>query len=573
MIKELFIDNFDELINTKEAVQNAREMVLQLTVMGKLVPQDSNDEPASVLLEKIKAEKVRLIKEGKIKKSEPLPPIDPEKVPFGLPKGFEWVRLGEITNYGTYDKAEPDELPESGWLLDLEDIESYTSRLLQKKSVKEVKPNSTKNKFYPNDVLFMKLRPYLNKVIIADEKGFCSSEMLPLRVYGNNIVPSYLRTYLRSPNFVQYITNKTYGMKMPRLGTNDGKKVLISLPPLQEQRRMVDKVDILMSQLDTVEEKIERSQEKRIKLNSSFIHHLIEAKNETEFQKHWTGIKNNFDVLYDNIDNVEKLKEAILQLAIMGKLVPQDPNDEPASMLLERIKAERERRIKEGKITKMSPLLPVSLHEVPYQIPENWKWVRLQEVFDVRDGTHYTPEYVKVGIPFITSKCFKNGKIDFSIAKKISQKDHNEYKKRSLVEKHDILFSMIGGNLGNMVKVKKEKEFSIKNLLLFKYYNIQLTPPDFLYLFLKHLAVDIQYKSIGGAQPFISLKFIRNYYFPIPPLKEQIRIVNRIEGLMSLFNDIIEKIEKSRKINDELLDSIKSSIFNTDFRQPYNNDN
>ena len=272
---DIFFGNLHKLLSFPDSIPRLRELILQLAVQGKLVEQDPNDEPASVLLEKIKAEKERLVKEGKIRKQKKLPPIKDDEIPYELPEGWEWVRLGNITNYGQSEKIEPIDIPNEAWLLDLEDIESYTSILLRKKSAIEVNPSSTKNIFRKDDVLYMKLRPYLNKVIVADDDGFCSSELLPLRVYGDLCYPKFLKTVLQAPFFVKTVNEKTYGMKMPRLGTNDGRRALISLAPLQEQHRIVAKVDKLMSLCDQLETKIEQSQRHSEKLLNAVIHEVL----------------------------------------------------------------------------------------------------------------------------------------------------------------------------------------------------------------------------------------------------------------------------------------------------------
>lgn len=228
----------------------------------------------------------------------------------------------------------------------------------------------------------------------------------------------------------------------------------------------------------------------------------------------------------------QDLKNSILQLAIQGKLVPQDPNDESAEVLYAKIQAEKQKLIKEGKIKKDKPLPPITDDEIPFPIPSNWKWVRLGDCFDVRDGTHDTPKYVGKGYPLITSKDFDNGQIRFDKCNYISENDHIKIQQRSKVDIGDILYSMIGGNIGNMVIVTTEKEFSIKNVALFKYYNRNLTSNNYLYYILKYVTETFKNKATGGAQPFISLSFIRNFPIPLPPLAKQHRIVAKVNELM-----------------------------------------
>lgn len=230
-----------------------RQSILQYAVQGKLVEQDPTDEPASELLKRIKAEKEQLIKDGKIKKEKPLPPITKDEIPYELPQGWEWVRLGEVINYGSTGTVDNNNnLDENTWILDLEDIEKESSKLLVKNIIKNKSFNSSKKNFKKGDVLYGKLRPYLDKVIVAEEDGICTTEILPLRIY-YGIDSYYLKWFLKSPMFIQYVNQLTYGVKMPRLGTEDGKNALLALPPLAEQKRIVAKVEELLKLVNKLE--------------------------------------------------------------------------------------------------------------------------------------------------------------------------------------------------------------------------------------------------------------------------------------------------------------------------------
>jgi type I restriction enzyme S subunit len=236
-----------------------KKSILQAAVQGKLVEQDPADEPASVLLERIRIEKAALVKASKAKKDkhesiiyrrdnshyEKLDGIErciDDEIPFEVPDSWAWVRLGTLCNFGDCENTESTAIAPDAWLLDLEDIEKDTGRLVQRKRKHDVKSLSTKHGFTTGQVLYSKLRPYLNKVIIADEDGFCSSEILPLD-FDAIVYNRYAQAYLMSPYFVSYATQCSYGVKMPRLGTQDGKNALVALPPLAEQRRIVERID------------------------------------------------------------------------------------------------------------------------------------------------------------------------------------------------------------------------------------------------------------------------------------------------------------------------------------------
>ena len=257
---EIVKENQEELSKLKDGLKNK---ILDLAIQGKLVEQDPNDEPASELLKKIKAEKAELVKQGKIKKDKQESRIYKgddnrhyeqigsevrditDEIPFEIPNNWCWVRLGSIINYGETKALTYSECNKSLWILDLEDIEKDTSRILCKNRIKDKPFKSTKKTFIKGDVLYSKLRPYLNKVVVADEDGVCTSEILPFRIY-YGIIPEYLQCCLKSHYFYEYVNQLTYGVKMPRLGTEDGKKGLIPLPPLREQCRIIQKLSKLL---------------------------------------------------------------------------------------------------------------------------------------------------------------------------------------------------------------------------------------------------------------------------------------------------------------------------------------
>ena len=296
----------------------------------------------------------------------------------------------------------------------------------------------------------------------------------------------------------------------------------------------------------------------------------------------------------------KQLKNSILQWAIQGKLVPQNPKDEPAQKLLERIAASRNGGVSPWseaigssknskkslstslrgpcKGTKQSKNPPSRIYrengvwyeqvgtaapkdisdEIPFEIPENWAWCRLKDYLDVRDGTHDSPKYYSSGIPFVTSKNLVNGQIDFSNVKYISQEDHEAFSARSKVDDNDILFAMIG-SIGNPVLVKKTCDFSIKNVALFKPYNEE-TDMHYMLLYFQHIQTGLKKIAAGGVQSFISLNVFRNWLFPLSPLAEQKRIVAKLEQVLPLAEEYGAAQEQLDKLNKELPEALKKSI-------------
>ena len=252
-----------------DAIAMTKSKILDLAIRGKLVPQDPNDEPASVLLERIRAEKEELIKQGKIKRDKResvifkgednsyylkignlTETLDDWRID-DIPDSWGVCCLGEVCDYGNCTNVDTKDIPETAWILDLEDIEKDTGKVLQKLTLKERNSASTKHSFHKGQVLYSKLRPYLNKVVLADDEGYCTSEILPLD-FNDMVYPKYARYYLMSPTFLKYANYCSYGVKMPRLGTNDGKKAILTVPPLQEQHRIVNAIETIFAKLDEI---------------------------------------------------------------------------------------------------------------------------------------------------------------------------------------------------------------------------------------------------------------------------------------------------------------------------------
>ena len=263
----------DLIENNKEEVLSLISMtkskILDLAIRGQLVPQDPNDEPASVLLERIRAEKEELIKAGKIKRDKK------ESIIFkgddnsyyqqtgtlienindwnldDIPINWELCCLGEICDYGNCVNVDTKDIDEEAWVLDLEDIEKDSGKVIHKIRKYERDSSSTKHLFKKGQVLYSKLRPYLNKVVLADEEGFCTSEILPLN-FSNVVEPQYALYYLMSPTFLKYANRCSYGVKMPRLGTADGRKAVFPLPPFEEQRRISQHISKIFIEIDNI---------------------------------------------------------------------------------------------------------------------------------------------------------------------------------------------------------------------------------------------------------------------------------------------------------------------------------
>ncbi len=244
------VDEYEKAYNRLKSIDDGfndkmKQSILQYAMEGKLVKQNSNDEPASELLKKIKDEKKQLVKEKKIKRSKSLPRISEDEKLFDIPENWEWVRLKDITNFGNFNSVAGQDIQEGSWVLNMEDIIKNGGGF-NKFTIKKLNDDFKSNKYIVEvgDVLYGKLRPYLRKIEIAPKNGFTTTEMFPIKVINQNLIsPYYLRYVMLSPYFANRINGSTYGMKMPRVGTKYLASMLIPLPPFEEQKRIVTKVE------------------------------------------------------------------------------------------------------------------------------------------------------------------------------------------------------------------------------------------------------------------------------------------------------------------------------------------
>ncbi len=531
-------------------IKKLRELILELAVRGKLVPQDPTDEPANNILARSIAIKESLLTEGKIKKSRAKKDIKEEHF-YDYPASWATAKIEDliqVINGRAYKKSE---MLSSGI------------------PILRVGNLFTSNEWYYSD-LDLDADKYIDR---GDLIYAWSASFGPFIWEGSRVIYHYHIWKMDifhdgaldknfSKLFLQAISERIKasgnGIAMIHMTKERMEKVVHPLPPIEEQRRIVAKVDELMALCDQLEQQTEASLDAHQVLVETLLATFTNSQDATELMANWARISEHFDTLFTTEQSIDQLKQTILQLAVMGKLVPQDPNDEPAAKLLERIAEEKAQLVKEKKIKKQKALPPIADDEKPFELPEGWEWCRFNDAIDVRDGTHDSPKDA-IGsdtFPLVTSKNFIDGKIDFDSARQISSEDHYEIAKRSRVDRLDILFSMIGGNIGNQVIVEDERAFSIKNVVLFKYYNVEYTYPYFVFLFTQNLAKDLQHKAIGGAQPFVSLGALRNITFALPPANEQKNIVLKVDQLMDICDQLKQRLRESQQTQLKLTDAI-----------------
>ena len=535
-------------------ISKLRELILELAVRGKLVPQDTNDEPASVLLEKIAAEKARLIKEKLIKKTKPLSIINNDEKYFELPEGWQWVRLGTIFN-SIISGGTPSKNESLYWGGDIP--WASVKDLGKDKYILKTQDYITKKGLDAGSKLASE-----NDIIICTRMGIgkIGIAKVPL-AFNQDLKAVKLNSYISTDYFLNtYASLKIEGTGTTVKGITQEQLLnyVIALPPTAEQKRIVAKVDELMLLCDQLEQQTEASIDAHATLVEVLLATLTDSTDSDELAQNWARISEHFDSLFTTEQSIDALKQTVLQLAVMGKLVPQNPNDEPASVLLDKIAEEKEQLIKDKVIKKEKPLPALTDNEKVFELPSGWEFSRLQQVIDVRDGTHDSPKDASGNntFPLVTSKDFKDGSINFNTARRISEADHIKISQRSSVDYEDILFSMIGGNIGNQVMVLDTRPFSIKNVALFKYYNKEITIPKFVKLYTEFIAYQLQNSARGGAQPFVSLSYLRSLVFALPPAKEQLRIVAKVDELMAICDQLKEKLQQSQETQVQLTDAL-----------------
>lgn len=546
----MLLEQFKTIFDRPEKVKKLRQYILQLAVTGRLVEQHENDEPASVLLEKIKEKKERLIKEKKIKKQKALPEISEDEIPYELPKGWEWVRLGEIIELISGRDVSVSLCNNKGLGIPY---------ILGASNIKENKfcvERWIENPVVVSQIgdLLISCKGTVGKTIIIDQEINLSRQIMALRsVGGLNI--QYLKLF--TDDYVSILNNMSKGL-IPGISRDDILKIRFPLPPLNEQKQIVKKVDYLMLLCDKLEEHLESKAKYGALSSKSVFNSIGNCKSSDELEEVLKFIIMNFKELTLGDDAVKELKNAILQLAVQGKLVSQDKNDEPASVLLEKIKEEKERLVEEKKIKKQKSLPEISEDEIPYELPKGWEWTRLGEcsLINPRNSLEDDKE-----VSFIPMKLISDGfdnrhdserRVWSDIKKGFTHFAENDVVVAKITpcfenRKSAIMKNLIGGYGAGTTELYVIR--SIGGYVLPEYIlNICKTSN-----FIKD-GVET-YTGTAGQQR-VKKGYISNLVIPIPPLNEQKRIVEKVDSLMALCNELEKRIENSKRYSEKLMESI-----------------
>ncbi|MCI6402344.1 MAG: restriction endonuclease subunit S [Oscillospiraceae bacterium] len=491
-----------------------RKAILQAAVQGRLVPQDKNDEPASELLKRIQAEKAALVKNGKLKKEKPLPPITEDEVPYDLPNGWTWCHLSDLGNIQSSKRVFTSEFVSKG-------IPFYRGTEIGALAGKR----DVVSKYYITDKHYQDLINQTGKPIIGDllmpsicPDGriwlvdtdepfyFKDGRVLWVRLLTENIDNKYIQQALKARLIADY-SNIASGTTFAELKIFILKQIAIPLPPLFEQERIVRKIDELMVLCD----ELEVAEKELDTLESHFFNYL---------------------------------PKSILQAAVQGKLVPQDKNDEPASELLKRIQAEKAVLIKEGKLKKEKPLPPITEDEIPYDLPEGWVWCRALDVCSyIQRGKSPTYSETKT-YPVVSQKCVQWKGMNMSKARFIAPETVSKYEESRKLTTGDLLWNSTGqGTLGR-IAIYDERlnpyKYAVADSHVTVLRPLQVLSKYMYYWFAgPEVQSTIEERATGSTKQIeLATSTIMSYIFPLPPLEEQQRIVTKVDELMALCDEL-----------------------------------
>ncbi|MGO0325851.1 restriction endonuclease subunit S [Escherichia coli] len=547
-------------------IKKLRELILELAVRGKLVPQDPNDEPASELLKRIAAEKAELVKQGKIKKQKPLPEISEEEKPFELPEGWEWVTLatvGEIVGGGTPKSDNPQFWAKNGikWITPA-DLYGLKGKYITS-GARDISPaglsNSSARLMPKGSVLFSSRAP-IGYVAIADAELSTNQGFKSCVPYIKESA-EYIYYFLLAS--AKKIDAEASGTTFKEVSGAIVSKILLPLPPLSEQLKIVSRANELMSLCDQLEQQSLTSLDAHQQLVETLLGTLTDSQNAEELAENWTRISEHFDTLFTTEASVDALKQTILQLAVMGKLVPQDPNDEPASELLKRIAQEKAQLVKEGKIKKQKSLPPISDEEKPFELPEGWEWSYLSDIGILARGrSKHRPRndptlYADGTIPLVQTGdvARSNGCINTYSAL------YNQLGlSQSKLWNKGTLCITIAANIADSGILNFDACFP-DSVVGFTPYENEI-PVLYFHYFMMTIKSTLEKFAPSTAQKNINIDILSQLFFPCPPLEEFHRIVDKVQNLLSGCDVLRAYIQSAQQTQLHLADALTDAAIN-----------
>jgi type I restriction enzyme S subunit len=552
---------------TLYGIKKLRELILELAVRGLLVPQDPSDEPASVLLKKIAAEKEQLIKDKKIKKQKLLPPIDDDEKPFELPDGWLWSRLGVVCKKVTDGSHNPPRDAGEGYPMlssqnvnyDVIDFDS-PSRFV---TIEDFERENLRTAIKPLDVLLNIVASIGRSAVVPiDAPEFVLQRSVA--VLSSKVDSYYLARMLVSPLCLNYYNIHAKGTAQKGIYLGKLSMMPLAIPPEAEQSRVFDKINELMALCDQLEQQTESSLTAHQTLVETLLNTLLTAaqttvtkesnsqsnsNQESSFDQAWNRIAQHFDVLFTTEHSIDQLKQTILQLAVMGKLVSQDPNDEPASVLLEKIAAEKEQLIKDKKIKRQKSLPPIGDDEKPFELPVGWEWVRFFDVNTVKaelvpainfpDENQIAPDSIGKGTGLLIE--------DRTVGESGVKGPNNKF------YTGQILYSKIRPSLNKVVIAPYDGLCSADMYPIICHSNKLFM---LKYMLSELFLVQVRKAENRVKMPKLNLESLGLFLTVLPPEAEQPRIANRINEFMELCEVLKANIRDSQVTQLHLADAM-----------------
>jgi type I restriction enzyme, S subunit len=567
-IQELLEQYFDVAFAAPDGIKNLRELILSLAMQGKLVPQDNNDQPTSKLLPTIKIAKNKLVEEGKFKSLESELTDEKNTTLFDVHKSWMWCRLDDIAAIArggsprpikSYLTDDPDGL---NWI---KIGDSDRGKIYINDTREKIKPDGLKNTrmVFPGDLILSNSMSF-GYPYILNIQGCIHDGWLIIRTPDKLVDKLFLYYFFLSGQAKAAFKKAASGAVVQNLNADKVRQLLIPLPPIAEQRRIVAKIDELMARCDELEKLRQTHDQKQITVHTAALNQLLTAKDHSDFKTSWHFITQHFGELYAVKANVTELRKAILQLAVMGKLVPQDPNDQPASELLNAIVAEKKKLAKTEKIKAQKLIPPIGSEEITYELPKTWKWVRMDDLcFGITSGST-PPNHIfsdTEGIPFLKVYNIRNQKVDFQYKSQFISEEYHLKSKRSCLKAGDVIMNIVGPPLGKVAIIPDEfPEYNCNQAIVF-FRPIIKSLNKYLYLYLLSGKFLDKIDLIGTAgQDNISVTKSRTIPIPLPPLAEQHRIVAKIDQLMTLCDELEKQIDRANGKQTNLLNSVMTKI-------------
>jgi len=544
-------------------MKKLRELILELAVRGKLVPQDPNDEPASELLKRIAAEKAELVKQGKIKKPKSLPEISEGEKPFELPERWEWARFETALDFSGGSQPPKSffiEEPKEGYvqLIQIRDLGEYPQPVY-------VPINKVTKLCTSEDILIGRYGASVGKVFWG-KNGAYNVALIKIdnsySLYNNQ----FLFWLLKSP-LGQNLFSGISRSAQDGFNKSDIAEKLLPVLSEKEQSKIVVRINDLMSLCDQLEQHSLTSLDAHQQLVETLLTTLTDSQNADELAENWARISEHFDTLITTEASIDALKQTILQLAVMGKLVPQAPNDEPASELLKRIAQEKAQLVKDGKIKKQKPLPPISDEEKPFELPDGWEWSYLQDVTNlITDGKHGDClNHDNSGYYFLSAKDIQEGKLSYEHARQIDKDQFEEVHQRTDLKEGDICLVNTGATIGKLALVENS-ELASRTTFQKSVAIIKPTKPYilnlYLYLYLQSQSEALKKKSGGSAINNLLLGDLKKKLLPVPPLNEQHKIIDNVHSLESMLNILKVKIQSAQQTQLHLADALTDAAIN-----------